>query len=126
VARVLRKAKRYAGISTYHHGIEAAIKEHAERVAAMGKSAPPLDLSKVTTVELSVYPPLITLEGARLIAAHLARNKSKEVGRPSRKYLLRWSIASTRNAGTMDYQPLPWQREARLLLRQRQSVWHIP
>lgn len=89
VSHILAKADCYAGIATYRHGIEAAKREHAERVAIMGEDAPPIDLSSVISIENDIYPPLITPETARQIMAVLAFNKKAKIGRPSRKYLLR-------------------------------------
>jgi DNA invertase Pin-like site-specific DNA recombinase len=100
VSQLLSKAVRYAGTYTHHHGIEAAKREHAERLAVMGENAPPLDLSTVTTIEAEIYPPLIDKETARRIAANLTRNKQAKAGRPSRRYLLTGLIWC---AGTVEH-----------------------
>lgn len=113
ITQILGKAHRYAGTYIYRHGIEAAKREHTERIALLGDNAPPLDLSNVITVRTEdFYPPIISKEYADRIAAVLTKNKLAKQGRPSRKYLLakmvwclvpgckhRWHPRPTRKSG---------------------------
>ena len=87
VTSVLEKADRYAGAYVVRLGIEAAKREHAERVKLMGETALPLDLAGVTEVTLEL-PPLIDAETARRANAMRTQNKIARAGRPTRQFAL--------------------------------------
>ncbi|HZF23980.1 MAG TPA: hypothetical protein VE030_11015, partial [Burkholderiales bacterium] len=87
VTQVLRKADRYAGVYVVRLGIEAAKRDHEERVKLMGGNAQPLDLSGVTEARLDL-PVIIDAETARLARAIQTQNKTKRAGRPTKYFPL--------------------------------------
>jgi DNA invertase Pin-like site-specific DNA recombinase len=87
VRAILSKADRYAGVYVVRLGIEAAKRDHKERVKLMGENALPLDLSDVREVELEL-PPLIDAETARRAKAMLTKNKVEKAGRPAGQFPL--------------------------------------
>jgi DNA invertase Pin-like site-specific DNA recombinase len=87
IRQLLSKADRYAGISVVRLGIEAAKRDHEERVQLMGENAMPLDLSGVTEVRLEL-PAIIDEETARRARAIQTQNKVKKAGRPTKQFPL--------------------------------------
>ena len=87
VGQLLGKVDRYEGKAVYRLGIEAAMRDHAERVKLMGENATPLDLSGVTKAVLEL-PPIIDSDTAKLVRAMRTQNKRQRVGRPTTKFPL--------------------------------------
>jgi DNA invertase Pin-like site-specific DNA recombinase len=87
VSALIRKADRYAGEYVVRLGIEAAKREHQERVKEMGEAASPLDLDGVTTVRLTL-PAILDSKTARRALAIQSHNKVKRAGRPTAQFAL--------------------------------------